>query len=188
MDKLLICIAGVAVATFLVLSIIAGFEAADRRRNRLDCFHYRPRKQLMTGTARQCFQLLNAIFGQKFYVIPDVALSALLSHKVGRQNRTEALGYIEHQIADFVLCNQQTLRPVCVIQLDLANKSKKSSSNPQEMAQFFRSAHLPFVCLTDSKKLNRENIIEEFSRVIYETSLGEQNGRRTKVKHFTAEE
>ena len=184
MDKVLITIAGVAVAAFFVISIIATIETTNQRRNAMSRYRYRSRKQLMTGNEKHCFQLLNDIFGQKFYVIPDVKLSALLSHKVGHQNRTEAYRYIDQKTVDFVFCNKQTLRPVCAVKLDDGTqKSRSPGSHPKEMEQFFRSAHLPFVRITDPKKLDRQTIIEEFSRVIYETSI--LSGRsKTKVKHL----
>lgn len=185
MDRVMITIAGIAVATFLVVSILAAFETTARNRDTMSRCHYRSRKQLMTGAEKHCFQLLNDIFGQKFYVIPDVQLSALLSHKVGRQNREAAYSFIDQKTVDFVFCNKETLRPVCAIKLDNGKKSKSLGSNPKDMEKFFQSARLPFVRITDPKNLDRQTIIEEFSRVIYETSLSADKPK-TKVKSFKA--
>jgi len=172
MDTIFITIAGVATATFLILSIFVMVSSERRRRDAIDRFHYRPRKQLMTGSQKRCFQLLNDIFGQRFYVIPDVSLSALLSHKVGSQNRHEAYSFIENKTVNFVFCNKRTLRPVCAIKLDDGARSKNDiGSDPKDMEKFFRSAHLPFVHIKKPAKLDRQTIIEEFSRVVYETSL-----------------
>jgi len=38
------------------------------------------------------------------------------------------------------------------------------------MEKFFRSAHIPFIYIERTQRLTEEKIIEEFSRVIYETS------------------
>lgn len=186
MDRIFITIAGVAIAAFLVISVIAAFETTSRRREVMNHCHYRSRKQLMTGAEKHCFQLLNDIFGQKFYIIPDVKLSALLSHKVGRQNRSAAYSFIDQKTVDFVFCNKQSLRPVCAVKLDTGvQKSKSLGSDPKDMEKFFRSAHLPFVRITDPKKLDRQTIIEEFSRVIYETSILSASGKtKTKVKRL----
>ena len=50
------------------------------------------------------------------------------------------------------------------------------------MEKFFRSAHLPFVRITKPDKLDRQTIIEEFSRVIYETSILPAGTRGRKKK------
>lgn len=168
----MICVAGVASILFFVVSILASIQMTRRRRDSISRFHYRPRKQLMVGNERRCFQLLNDIFGQKFYIIPSVSLDALLNHKVGNQNREEAYGFIDNKIVDFVFCNKRTLRPVCAVKLDDSSvKDRSPGADPKDMEKFFKSAHLPFVRITNPKTLDRETVIDEFSRVVYETSI-----------------
>lgn len=183
MDNFFISIAGVALIGFLIVSILAAITARHRRRDTINRLRFRPKKHLMVGAEKHCFQLLNDIFGQKFYIIPSVSLDALLSHKVGSQNRDEAYSFIENKTADFVFCNKRTLRPVCVVKLDDGtNIDRTPGSDPKDMEKFFKSAHLPFVRITNPKKLDRETIIDEFSRVIYETSILEPEKRhRTKT-------
>ncbi len=172
MDIIFIIIAGIAAVAFLIVSILAGIAARQRRQEAMGHCRYRPKKSLMTGSERKCFQLLNDIFGQRFYIIPQVNVSALLNHKIGNQNRLEAYGFIENKTVDFVFCNKQTLRPVCAVKLDEGKNSDRSlGSDPKDMEKFFQSAHLPFVRITHPDRLNRQTIIEEFSRVVYETSL-----------------
>lgn len=179
MDTFFIIIAGLATVAFLIVSILAGIVAKNRRRDAISRCRYRPKKTLMVGTERKCFQLLNDIFGQRFYIIPDVAVSALLNHKVGSQNRYEAYRFIENQTVDFVFCNKTTLRPVCVVKLEdsttVKNPTDHESANPtiepEALDKFFRSAHLPFIYIKKTSKLDRQTIIEDFSRVIYEISL-----------------
>ena len=164
-------IAGIAAVAFLFVSIAAGITARRRRQEAMGKCRYRPKKSLMTGAERHCFQLLNEIFGQRFYIIPQVNVSALLNHKVGNQNRYEAYSFIENNTVDFVFCNQQTLRPVCAVKLDDGKNNHALGSDPKDMEKFFKSAHLPFVYISKPDRLDRQTIIEEFSRVVYETSL-----------------
>ncbi len=172
MDIILIIIAGIGIVAFFIVSILAGITIRRQRQETMEHCHYRPKKSLMTGSERHCFQLLNDIFGQKFYIIPQVDVSALLNHKVGSQNHLEAYGFIENKTVDFVFCNKQTLRPVCAVKLDTGKNTDHSlGSDPKDMEKFFQSAHLPFVRITKPDKLDRQTIIEEFSRVIYETSI-----------------
>ncbi len=187
MDRIFIIIAGVALVSFLILSLIVAITSKRRRLEAMSRYQYRPKRSLMTGNERRCFQLLNDIFGERFYIIPNVSLENLLSHKVGNQNRDEAYGFIHHKTVDFVFCNKRTLRPVCAVKFDdnAHTKDNDLGSNPKDMEKFFRSAHLPFVRIVSPKKLNRDFIIEEFSRVIYETSLLPTNSRTTRATKIT---
>lgn len=190
MDTFFITTAIIALGIFFIVSIIVGISSERRHREAVERFHYRPKKQLMTGAQKHCFQILNDIFGERFYIIPDVPLCSLLSHKVGSQSRAEAYSFIENKTADFVFCNKRTIRPVCAVKID-DNGNKERTSNSSElkdMEKFFRSAHLPFVRITNPKKLDRDTIIEEFSRVVYETSLLDslpKISRSTKITHKT---
>lgn len=171
-DKIYITVAVVATLLLFLVSVLIGVTTRRRQREAMDRYKYRPRKHLMVGNERQCFQMLNNLFGEKFYVIPDVDLSALLSHKVGMQDRYAAYRFIDHKTVDFVLCNKRTLRPICVVKLEdgIQNDAKEPGSDPRDMEKFFRSAHLPFIYLGKTQRLTEEYIIEEFSRVVYETS------------------
>lgn len=185
MDKLYIIVASLALVLFLIVSAVASVTSRKRRKEAMDRCRYRPKKHLMVGVEKTCFQLLNDIFGDKFYILPQVSLDSLLSHKVGNQDRYEAYSFIEHKYVDFVFCNKRTLRPVCAVKIeDSTSDDQGPGSDPNDMKKFFRSAHLPFVYLTKPRTLTRERVIEEFSRVIYETSIiqPEKRGRKKKVE------
>lgn len=171
MDMFLISMAGAALAAFLVVSVLATILAYQRRQDALARCHYRPVRSLMSGNTRRCYQLLNDIFGQKFYIIPQVGVSALLSPKANRANPDIASNFIDNKIVDFVFCSKNTLRPVCAVKLDSGKNDHTPGSDPKDLTRFFKSAHLPFIYLNRPKRITRESIIEDFSRVIYETSL-----------------
>lgn len=185
-DKILLTVAVLATLSLFLVSVLAGVSIRRRARDAIDRCRYRPRKHLMVGAEKSCFQLLNDLFGQRFYVIPGVALSSLLSHKVGLQDRRAAYGFIKDKTVDFVLCNKRTLRPVCAVKLE-DEKSKKPDktpgASPEDMQKFFKSARIPFVYLENPTKLTRTRVIDEFSRVIYETSTMKPlpRGRRKKT-------
>lgn len=175
MDVFWISMAGAALVAFLVVSVLAAVLTHQRHQDLLARCRYRPVKSLMTGNERRCFQLLNEIFGQKFYIIPQVSVSALLNPKSSSANLAIAASFIDHKVVDFVFCNKTTLRPVCAVKLETSKDEHATpGSDPKELARFFRSAHLPFVYLEHPKRLTRESIINDFSRVIYETSLLEK--------------
>lgn len=176
-DRIYIAIAIIAVVALFFVSVLAGITIRRRQRQVMDHCRYRPRKRLMNNTEKRCFQLLNELFGETFYIIPQVSLSALLNHKVGTQDRHTAYQFIENKVVDFVLCNKRTLRPICAVQIDEEHLKpaktpiKTPGNNAQDIKRFFQSAHIPFVYLPRAKDINRQDVINEFSRVIYETSI-----------------
>ena len=101
------------------------------------------------------------------------------------RSRYAAYRFIENKTVDFVLCNKRTLRPICAVKLEegIRNDIKEPGSDPRDMEKFFRSAHIPFIYLEKSQRLTEEYIIEEFSRVVYETSKIKPapRGRRKKT-------
>lgn len=183
-DKIFITVAVLATLSLFLVSVLAGVSIRRRQRDAMDRCRYRPRKHLMVGTEKACFQLLNDLFGQRFYVIPGVNLSSLLSHKVGLQDRRVAYSFIKDRTVDFVLCNRRTLRPVCAVKLEdeKAKPDKTPGADPKDMEKFFKSARIPFVYIEKPQKLTRTRVIDEFSRVIYETSTMKPlpRGRRKK--------
>lgn len=185
-DKIYITVAALATLLLFVVSVLVGVTTRRRQREAIDRFKYRPRKHLMVGAQKQCFQMLHNLFGQKFYIIPEVSLSSLLSHKVGTQDRYAAYRFIDHKSVDFVLCNKRTLRPICAVKLEdgVQNDAKDPGSDPRDMEKFFRSAHIPFIYIAKTQRLTEERLIEEFSRVVYETSKLKPapRGRRPKTE------
>lgn len=175
-DKIYLTTAVVAVVGLFFVSVLAGISVRQRSQGLKARARYRPRKRLMEGPEKLCFQLLIELFGEKFYVIPQVEVSALLNHKVGAQDRQTAKRFIENKTVDFVLCNKHTLRPICAVKLaEPRTKNTKTTrhpleTTPQDLKKFFKSAHLPLVYLTKPEKLNRSYLIDEFSKEVYETS------------------
>ncbi len=188
-DKIYITIAVIATLLLFLVSVLIGVTTRRRQQEAMDRFKYRPRKHLMVGAEKQCFQMLNDLFGQKFYVIPEVSLSSLLSHKVGLQDRYTAYKFIDNKTVDFVLCNKRTLRPICAVKLEegVKNNTKEPGSDPHDMEKFFRSAHIPFIYIPKTQRLTEAAIIEEFSRVVYETSKIKPAPRGRRKKTETAQ-
>lgn len=169
-DKIYITVAVIATLAFFFVSVLAGVTIRQRQRQVMSNTKYRPRKRLMDNTEKKCFQLLIELFGNKFYVIPQVELLALLNYRVGTQDYRQARGFIENKTVDFVLCNKRDVRPICAVKLYDPKAGQELGSDPEDMERFFRSARLPFVYLPRKQSITRKNIIDEFSRVIYEIS------------------
>lgn len=169
MDIAYIVIAATALMLLIIVSIISAVKAKKYHFDHIGHRRYTTKNHLMTGAKKHCYQLFNELFGQKFYIIPDVQLSSILNHKLNGQSYASAKSFLNDKNIDFVFCNKSTLRPVCAVKLD-DHVSENSVLSIQDVQRIFLSAHLPCIVVRRPRSLTRERAIEEFSRVIYETS------------------
>ncbi len=168
MDIAYIAIAGLALILFIIVSIISAVKRKHDRRDQIGSRRYKAKNHLMTGAKLHCYQLFNHLFGQTFYIIPDVQLSAVLSHNIRGHDYASARSYLYDKNIDFVFCNKSSMRPVCAVKLD--DNDTTGNLTPQDIQRIFLSARLPCIIIKHPRTLSKERAIYELSRVIYETS------------------
>ncbi len=86
-EYILAVIAVIALA--IMLLVAQHFITVDRRR-----YHYRAKSHMMTRAEERCFRNLEKKYGAKYYIVPQVHLSALLEHRVKGQNYRGAFSHI----------------------------------------------------------------------------------------------
>jgi len=113
----------------------------------------------MTRTEADFFLKLERAVSERYYVFPQVHLSAILDHKAKGQDWKYAFRHINGKSVDFVLCDRKTLRPFYAIELDdfthnAADRKKRDS----EVERIFKAANLPLVRFKN-KDLSEEEIV-----------------------------
>lgn len=63
----------------------------------------------MSNTEAEFFKKLQGVAGERYFVFPQVHLSALLDHKVKGQDWRIAFRHINGKSVDYVLCDKATL-------------------------------------------------------------------------------
>lgn len=101
---------GVAIIGLLIIERIL-----DSRRAK---YQYRAKKHMMTRAEEKCFRKLQSDYGNKYYIVPQVHLSALLDHRVKGQSFRGAFAHINGKSVDFVLLDKNTLEVYCAVELD----------------------------------------------------------------------
>lgn len=128
----------------------------------------------MTSREEACFRVLERIFGKKYYVIPQVHLSALFDHESSGENKQWAFMHINGKSVDFVLMNKETLRPVCAIEIDdYTHNSTSRYKRDQEVERIFKEANFPLVRSRQFLELTDEQIFSRVKRTI-ERSIDNQ--------------
>lgn len=119
----------------------------------------------MTKTEEEFFFLLSDAVADRYYVFPQIHLSALLDHRVSGQNPTYAFRHINQKSVDYVLCDKTTLRPVYAIELDdyTHRLHKDRFDRDMEVERIFAAANVLLVRFKSNVKFTREDIIAKLS-------------------------
>ncbi len=167
MDKYLIYI----FIAFIVLSVIDVITRKifnnQPREIKKSKYRYFAKNYVMTQRENEFFKLLNDIFGSKWYVVPQVHLSALLNHKVKGQNWKSAFNHINGKSVDFVLIGKDTMKTICAIELDdSSHNSAKRQERDEEVERIFAAANIPLARFRNPEKMSRQEIVETVTLAI----------------------
>ena len=168
MDNIFIYIV-VAFVILLVLDFITRkiFNDKESTEIKKSTYHYFAKNTIMTERENKFFKQLNEILGNKWFVIPQVHLSALLNHKVKGQNWKAAFRHINGKSVDYVLLSKETMKPICAIELDDSTHNYKNRvERDAEVERIFAEAKLPLARFKNPEKLSRQDIVNTIAAAI----------------------
>ena len=168
MDNIFIYIV-VAFVILLVLDFITRkiFNDKESAEIKKSTYRYFAKNAIMTERENKFFQQLNEILGNKWFVIPQVHLSALLNHKVKGQNWKAAFRHINGKSVDYVLLSKETMKPICAIELDDSTHNYKNRvERDAEVERIFADAKLPLARFKNPEKLSRQDIVNTIAAAI----------------------
>lgn len=162
----------------IILALIAALVARSDEKSygRTTGYVYKAKNHLMTAREEECFRVLDRIFSKKYYVIPQVHLSALFNHEIPGQSYTGAFAHINGKSVDFVLMNKETLRPACAIEIDdYSHNSKKRYERDVEVERIFKEAGFPLMRSREFLHLSDKQIFERVKRAIERVYVADEN-------------
>lgn len=165
---ILITLALIVLLFFLWRTISSKPENAQIERT---VYHYVAKPYIMTAREADFFKTLNTIFGEKWLVIPQVHLSALLDHKVKGQNWSRAFRHINGKSVDFVLIGKDSYRTICAIELDDSSHDRTDrQQRDAEVERIFREAKIPLARFNNVGTITNQEIINTIVGAINEVS------------------
>lgn len=130
-------------------------------------YHYYAKNYIMTQRESEFFKQLNEMLGSKWYIIPQVHLSALLNHKVKGQNWNAAFKHINGKSVDYVLLSKETMKPVCAIELDDSTHDRADrTERDMEVERIFASAKIPLARLRKPEEMSRQEIVNAIAQAV----------------------
>ena len=149
---------------FATRKLFTNKESAEIKKS---TYRYFAKNTIMTERENKFFKQLNEILGNKWFVIPQVHLSALLNHKVKGQNWKAAFRHINGKSVDYVLLSKETMKPICAIELDDSTHDYKNrAERDAEVERIFAEAKLPLARFKNPEKLSRQDIVNTIAAAI----------------------
>jgi len=142
----IIILAVIVIAAILVLKIKVSSTEEKRKVFKNNTYNYNLRPLIMTATEADFFKKLNEVVSDRYFVFPQVHLSALFDHRVKGQEWKYAFSHINGKSVDYVLCDKQTLQPVYAIELDdFTHQYSDRIERDSEVERIFKLTQLPLV-------------------------------------------
>jgi very-short-patch-repair endonuclease len=139
-------ILGLVVLAALLVSALSSSSASKKKVFKNNTYHYTAKNSLMSKTESDFFIKLERVVSERYYVFPQVHLSAILDHRVKGQEWKYAFKHINGKSVDYVLCSRATLEPTYAIELDDYTHDKPDRHERDiEVERIFEAANLPLV-------------------------------------------
>ncbi len=118
---------------------IAGTEPDEK-----ELPEYRRKKAIMSRPEIDCFSLLSQLFGEKYLILPQVALHTVIDKLTQNSYRSELF-----RVADFCLCDKETFAPLLLIELnDSSHNRADRIERDKKVALICERADLPMIVFT----------------------------------------
>lgn len=156
-------IIGLVVVVIILLKLVISNLSTKHKVFKDNIYSYTAKSLMMTRAESEFLVKLEDVVRERYYVFPQVHLSALLDHKVKGQDWKFAFRHINGKSVDFVLCDRETLRPAYAIELDdLTHEQSDRRKRDLEVERIFKEANLPLVRFTN-KEVSESEIIQALS-------------------------
>jgi very-short-patch-repair endonuclease len=139
-------ILGLVVVAAILISRLSAHSRSTKKVFKNNIYSYTAKSSLMSKTESDFFVKLERAVSERYYVFPQVHLSAILDHRVKGQEWKYAFRHINGKSVDYVLCSRATLKPTYAIELDDYTHDKPDRrERDSEVERIFEAANLPLV-------------------------------------------
>jgi len=157
-------ILALVIFALVLLKAVASNSNSKRKVFKNNSYSYNAKDLLMSRTEAEFFIKLEHAVNDRYYVFPQVHLSALLDHRVKGQEWKYAFSHINGKSVDYVLCDKATLRPMYAIELDDYTHDRRDRiDRDSEVERIFEEARLPLVRFKN-KNVSEDDIIQALVR------------------------
>lgn len=130
-------------------------------------YQYKQKQYLMTYVENKCYHAIVQAVQDKYFVFPQVHLSAIIDHKVEGQNWKSAFRHINQKSVDFVLCDKHYISPKLAIELDDKTHERPDRIDRDgEVERVLQQAGLPLLRLENGNGFNSTEIAQKIEALL----------------------
>lgn len=151
------------VIIIIVIAIVVKLSANIKPSgNQSTAYSYVSRNSIMTQRESKFFRRLSEAFQTEYFIFPQVHLPALLDYRGNDQKKKwSAFLHINRKSVDYILCDKNTLQPICAIELDDWTHTRKSRiERDEEVERILSEARMPLIRIKDPEELDVERLIQ----------------------------
>lgn len=159
-------------------AIVIVLKIVDSRRpdrglvKKITTYHYTRKSYLITQSESGFLKVLFEAVEDRYYIVPQVHLSAVLEHKVKGQSWKGAFGHINGKSVDFVICDKQTIKPLLAIEVDdWSHEANSRIERDTEVERILKETGLPLLRFNNWRSIGMESITNQIRQ-----ELMKQNG------------
>ena len=147
---------------FLILITVLKYASArgsDPSEKSKKIFHYTHKGSLMTNAENEFFNMLTEAVGTRYFVFPQVHLSAILDHKIKGQNWKAAFRSINGKSVDYVISDKTSRKSLIAIELDdYTHNFEDRRQRDIQVERMLQEAQVPLLRFSDYKTITRVEI------------------------------
>jgi very-short-patch-repair endonuclease len=160
MEFILIIIVIIVLALFITAQ---RNKSARQRQSLVSPYHYSRKETIMTSAEIAFYRRLETIAGDRYYIFPQIHLTALASSHATGQYYKSGYQRINRRSVDYVLCDKASMKPVYAIELDdRTHDSPKRQARDTIVDEILREINLPLIRFRNVGQLTDDQIIERF--------------------------
>lgn len=167
MEYLISFVVIVIIFIIIVSAMIKGGSAVkpavESIKTEASTYVYARKGAVMTAAEAAFYHRLLSVAGDRYYVFPQIHLSALLTNQTKGRYWKAAFQRINRTSVDYVLCDKQTMRAVYAVELDdSTHDTAKRRASDAGVEKMFADVDLPLVRFRDAASVTDDAIAERF--------------------------
>lgn len=150
----------------VIKSAIGGSPSSKSNSKIKPKYYYGRKDTLMTPAEVSFYHRLESVVANRYYIFPQVHLSALLINQTKGKYWKAAFQRINRTSVDYVLCDKQSMRPVYAIELDdSTHDTAKRRARDSGVDEMLSEIGLPVLHFRNVGSITDEQITEKFQDV-----------------------
>jgi very-short-patch-repair endonuclease len=130
-------------------------------------YEFKKRKYFMTSSENAFYKRLVSLYGDKYFIFPQVNVASILSEKINGQNWKAARNIINRKSVDYLICDKNYIMPLAAIELDDSSHDKEDRIKRDALVeQMFINSGMPLVRFKNVNNLSDYELKEKIESAL----------------------